>query len=58
YSPDFNPIEKMWSKVKTILRAAKARTEATLFDAIRFALKAVTPLDATGWFKSCGYSMT
>jgi transposase len=54
YSPDFNPIEKMWSKVKTALRAAKARA-AALNDAIADALAAITPEDAAGWFASCGY---
>ena len=56
YSPDLNPIEKMWSKVKSILRSIKARTNETLFDAIGFALKCVTPQDAIGWFNSCGYN--
>ena len=55
YSPDLNPIEKMWSKVKEFLRAAKARTEEALWAAIAAALKAVTPQDALGWFASCGY---
>ena len=57
YSPDFNPIEKLWSKVKALLRSAKARTAATLDDAIAAALAAVTPEDASGWFASCGYSI-
>jgi len=56
YSPDFNPIEKMWSKVKECLRAAKARTQEALFKAIADALKTVTPEDAKGWFTSCGYT--
>lgn len=55
YSPDFNPIEKMWSKVKESLRSAKARTELTLWDAIAEALRQVTPRDARNWFASCGY---
>ena len=55
YSPDLNPIEKMWSKVKEFLRAARARTEEILFNAIAAALKSVTPQDAIGWFPSCGY---
>lgn len=58
YSPDFNPIEKMWSKVKESLRDAKARTPEELGDAIARALASVTPSDATGWFASCGYSIT
>lgn len=55
YSPDFNPIEKMWSKVKEFLRNAKARTQEALFNAIAEALRTVTPKDAEGWFTSCGY---
>jgi len=56
YSPDLNPIEKMWSKVKTYLRATKARTEEELYQAIRKALETVTTKDAQGWFRSCGYA--
>lgn len=55
YSPDFNPIEKMWSKIKAFLRAAKARTYDALLKAIAAALKTVTVSDAIGWFESCGY---
>jgi transposase len=55
YSPDLNPIEKMWSKIKTYLRAAEARTEQTLQEVIGAALKTVTANDAQGWFTSCGY---
>lgn len=55
YSPDLNPIEKMWSKVKQLLRSAKARTEQALLDAIAAALNAILPTDAQGWFRSCGY---
>lgn len=53
YSPDFNPIEKMWSKVKTVLRGHAARTQPELSEAIRQALAAVKPEDALGWFSSC-----
>lgn len=56
YSPDLNPIEKMWSKVKGLLRAAEARTSADLIAAIAQALARITPQDALGWFTSCGYS--
>ena len=55
YSPDFNPIEKMWSKVKEFLRNAKARTQETLLNAIAEALKTITHQDSLGWFASCGY---
>ena len=57
YSPDFNPIEKMWSKVKALLRGAKARTDEALLSAIGSALSRVTAQDAEGWFVSCGYSI-
>lgn len=56
YSPDLNPIEKMWSKIKNLLRAAEARTPADLITASGHALAKVTPQDALGWFASCGYS--
>jgi transposase len=56
YSPDFNPIEKMWSKIKTCLRSAQARTHPALIQAISLALASVTRQDATNWFAYCGYS--
>lgn len=56
YSPDLNPIEKMWSKIKSLLRTAEARTPTDLITAIGQALAKVTPQDALGWFVSCGYS--
>jgi len=56
YSPDLNPIEKMWSKIKIHLRAAEARSEHALQETIGAALKTVTAQDAQGWFTSCGYS--
>ncbi len=55
YSPDYNPIELMWSKVKAILRKAEARTNETLLLAIGDALALVTQKDATHWFAHCGY---
>lgn len=53
YSPDFNPIEKMWSKVKTLLRGFAARSQQELSEAISKALAAVKAEDAAGWFSSC-----
>ena len=53
YSPDFNPIELMWSKVKTSLRSAKARTHEDLQAAIATALKTITAMDAAGFFRHC-----
>jgi len=58
YSPDFNPIEKMWSKIKAYLRKVKARTKEELWQAIGAALKTVTASDALGWFESCGYTQS
>lgn len=58
YSPDLNPIEKMWSKVKSTLRTLKARTKETLINAIAHALDQITASDANGWFESCGYRYT
>lgn len=56
YSPDLNPIEKMWSKVKGFLRSAEARSQEALHQAIAAALAQVTRQDAMNWFASCGYS--
>ncbi len=55
YSPDLNPIEKCWSKIKTFLRAAKPRTREILEQALKEVLLLITPKDAAGWFTSCGY---
>lgn len=55
YSPDLNPIEQMWSKVKTYLRTAAARTQHELYDAIAYALNTIATSDAEGWFKHCKY---
>lgn len=56
YSPDLNPIELMWSKVKNSLRSAEARTERALRKAIAASLGRVTAQDARNWFAHCGYS--
>jgi transposase len=58
YSPGFNPIESMWSKVKEVLRSLKARTAEALLDAIGAALRSVTMADAEGRFAHCGYGNT
>ena len=55
YSPDFNPIEKMWSKVKSILCALIPRTSEELHAAITYALRQITDKDAQSFFESCGY---
>ena len=54
YSPDFNPIEKMWSKIKSILRKIKVRSASLLPDAIKNAFSLIIKEDCLGWFKSCG----
>lgn len=55
YSPDFNPIEQCWSKIKEFLRSAQARTTEALEQAITQAFATVTASDAQGWFQHCGY---
>lgn len=55
YSPDLNPIEKMWSKMKASLRKQKVRAVDKLSDAVNTALKTVSISDCIGWFHSCGY---
>ena len=55
YSPDLNPIEKCWSKVKTRLRRAKARDYETLNQELGIALSQVTESDARNWIRGCGY---
>jgi transposase len=54
YSPDYTPIEKMFSKVKEFLRRVAARAKPTLYDAIADALRDVTDPDIIGWFQSVG----
>lgn len=58
YSPDFNPIEEAFSKVKGLLRKAKARTLKSLFEATHHALLAITHEDARGYFGHSGYLMS
>ncbi len=55
YSPDLNPIEQAFSKIKNILRKLQARTHETLLEAMEEALSKVTPSDVAGWFDHCGY---
>jgi transposase len=55
YSPDFNPIEMAFSKIKALLKKAAARTVQHLWDAIRNAIDAVSPKDARSFFTACGY---
>ena len=53
YSPDLNPIEKLWSKIKALLLKFKARTVEALPHAIHCAFQT----DCVGWFRSCGYML-
>ena len=55
YSPDLNPIEQAFSKIKTILRKLGARTHEALLEAMEEALSRVSSADAAGWFNHCGY---
>ena len=57
YSPDLNPIEKLWSKVKSFLRKFKARILDALPNAIQNAFHSVTISDCSGWFRFCGYAL-
>lgn len=56
YSPDLNPIEKLWSKVKAWLRRVAARTVDGLIQAVEDALRAVKPNECLNYFRSCGYA--
>lgn len=55
YSPDFNPIEEAFAKIKGLLRKSEARTKEALVEAIGAAISAVTAKDARGFFEHCGY---
>lgn len=55
YSPDLNPIEMCWSKVKTVLKKTAARTYPSLSEAISEALKTITAADTRSWIRHCGY---
>ena len=58
YSPDLNPIEQMWSKVKSILRSFARRTQKSLIHAIGVALSRVTVEECVNYFHHCGYAAT
>ena len=57
YSPDFNPIELCWSKIKSLLRTAKVRTAEALLEAFAHALASISAHDAVAWFAHCGYAV-
>jgi transposase len=56
-SPDLNPIELMWSKIKAILRKLKVRAKALLGEAIAQAFNAISLSDLSGWFRHDGYGI-
>ena len=58
YSPDYTPIEEMWSKVKGQLRRLAARSTGGLYDALGVALRGVTTQDIFGWFHNVGLCAT
>jgi transposase len=58
YSPDYNPIEEAFAKVKNLLRKSAARTKEALLEAIGAALCTITAQDAWGFFEHAGYSAT
>ena len=58
YSPDYNPIEEAFSKIKGLLREAEVRTREALVETIGRALSAVTGRDAWGFFEHCGYRLS
>ena len=57
YSPDMNPIEQGWSKIKQVLRSLQARTAETLEHAVAEALRSITADNAVAWFAHCGYGL-
>ena len=58
YSPDLNPIEECFSKVKSLLRKAEARTREVLLEAMGGAMSSITKRDAQGFFEHCGYRLS
>ena len=57
YSPDLSPLERCWSKIKTVLRKAGARTREALEAALTQAIPLVSKSDALAWFAHCGYAL-
>lgn len=57
YSPDLNPIQQCWAKIKEILRAAKARSPELLEQAVSEAIRCISGENANAWFHHCGYGL-
>jgi len=57
YSPEYNPIEPCWSKMKNDLRSRAARTREALEEAVSEVMQNITPQNARGWFAHCGYRL-
>jgi transposase len=57
YSPDLNPIEQCWAKIKQILRTAKERCGEMLERAVAEALRCISAENASAWFRHCGYGL-
>lgn len=55
YSPDYNPIEKLWSKLKEAIRRACTDTRERFDQAVAAAMDSITATDLAGWFRHCGY---
>jgi transposase len=58
YSPDYSPIELMWTKIKAVMQAAKARRREELEKALCAALELITEADCLAWFTHCGYKVS
>lgn len=57
YSPDLNPIERVFAKIKHLLRSLACRTQETLWNAMQSVLDLITPADAANCFRHCGYTL-
>lgn len=57
YSPDLSPIEKMWSKIKNILKRKKPRTKSDFHNDLFYALSEITQDDLEAWYEDCGYQL-
>jgi transposase len=58
YSPDLSPIEKMWSKIKEILKRSKPRSNAEFHDSLASAFHEINEEDLYGWYEECGYNVS